>query len=149
MYRFHPSVRWEKGYPDRQGIIKQITNLWKHYGLEERTQFDTRVTKVYQDDKKRWIINDPSNGRFDGVLAAVGSCGDAKMPHFPGQEKFKGQIYHSSKLDGKDATGKKVIVVGGGASAVEALEFVAHENAAETNVLARVRIVEGSCGLAC
>jgi len=137
MYRFHPSVKWHQGYPDRQQIVSQITQLWDRYGLEKRTKFDIRVTKVYKDDAGRWIINDPSNGRFDGIIAAIGTCGDPKMPHVPGQEKFKGEIYHSSDLDGKHAKGKKVIVIGGGASAVEALEFVASEDAVQTSVLAR------------
>ncbi|KAF2083251.1 FAD/NAD(P)-binding domain-containing protein [Saccharata proteae CBS 121410] len=137
MYRFHPSVKWKKGYPDRQQIVSQITQLWERYGLEKRTKFNTPVTKLYKDTQGRWIVNDTANGRFDGIIAAVGTCGDPKMPHIPGQEKFKGEIYHSSELDGKQAKDKKVLVIGGGASAVEALEFVAHENAAKTYVLAR------------
>jgi len=137
MYRFHPSVRWNRGYPDRKQIVSQITQLWKRYGLDERTKFNTRVNSVTQDRQGRWIINDPSNGRFDGVMAAVGTCGEPKMPHIPGQEKFKGDIFHSSRLDGKTAKGKKVLIIGGGASAVEALEFVVHTDVAETNVLAR------------
>ena len=137
MYRFHPSVKWGQGYPDRQQIVSQITQLWKRYGLQERTKFNTRVTKVYQDKQGRWIINDPSNGRFDGVIPAIGSCGDPKMPHIENQEAFKGEIYHSSRLDGKTASGKRVLIVGGGASAVEGLEFVIHTNAKSTSVLAR------------
>lgn len=137
MYRFHPSVKWSAGYPDRQQIVSQITQLWKRYGLQERTKFNTTVTSVTQDKEGRWIVNDPSNGRFDGVMAAVGSCGDPKIPHMPGQENFKGEIYHSSKLDGKTAQGKKVLIIGGGASAVEALEFVVHTGAKSTSVLAR------------
>ena len=80
---------------------------------------------------------DPNVCRFDGVIACVGTCGDPKRPHVPGQENFKGPIFHSSQLDGKEAKDKKVLVIGGGASAVEALEFVAHENAEQTYVLAR------------
>ena len=137
MYRFHPSVRWSAGYPDRQQIVSQITQLWQRYGLRERTKFNTRVTSVTQDKNGLWIINDDSNGRFDGVMAAVGSCGDPKMPHMPGQENFKGEVYHSSRLDGKTAQGKKVLIVGGGSSAVEALEFVVHTGAKSTSVLAR------------
>ena len=137
MYRFHPSVHWNRGYPNRNEIVSQVTQLWKRYGLDQRTMFNTKVTSVAQDKQGRWIINDPSNGKFDGVLAAVGTCGEPKMPHIPGQEKFKGQIFHSSRLDGKSAKGKKVLVIGGGASAVEALEFVVHTEAAQTNVLAR------------
>jgi hypothetical protein len=137
MYRFHPSVHWKKGYPDRQQIVSQISSLWKRYGLESKTEFNTRVERVYKDPHGRWIINDPSYGRFDGVIAAIGTCGDPKMPTLPGQEHFKGEIWHSSQLDGKKAKGKKVAIIGGGASAVEALEFVAAEEAEHTNVLAR------------
>ncbi|KAL9096373.1 MAG: hypothetical protein Q9165_001370 [Trypethelium subeluteriae] len=139
MYRFHPSVKWNKGYPDRQQIVGQITQLWERYGLQEKTKFETRVTRVYKDTQGRWIINDPSNGRFDGVIATVGTCGDPKIPHIPNQEKFQGQIIHSSRLDGVDAKNKRVLVIGGGASAIEALEFVAHSSptAQHTSVLAR------------
>lgn len=137
MYRFHPSVKWSGGYPNRQQIVSQITELWKRYGLESKTRFNTRVDNVHQDSRGHWIINDESNGLFDGVIAAVGTCGDAKMPHIPGQEKYKGEVYHSSDLTGKDAKGKKIIVIGGGASAVEALEFAAHEEATKTYILAR------------
>src|SRR5262245_7769993 len=45
MYRFHPSVKWKKGYPDRQQIVSQITDLWKRYDLEGKTQFNMRVEK--------------------------------------------------------------------------------------------------------
>jgi hypothetical protein len=74
MFRFHPSVKWERGYPNRQQIVSQVTQLWKRYGLDTRTKFDTKVDRVYQDGGK-WIINDPSNGRFDGIIAAIGTCG--------------------------------------------------------------------------
>ena len=137
MYRFHPSIRWSSGYPDRQQIVSQITQLWKRCGLQERTKFNTRATSVAQDEEGRWIINNPSNGRFDGIIAAIGSCGDPKMPNITGQENFEGEIYHLSRLDGKTAEGKKVLIVGGGASAVEALEFVVHTGAKSTSVLAR------------
>jgi len=137
MYRFHPSVKWNSGYPNRDQIVSEITKLWERYGLESKTSFNTRVEKVYRDPQGRWIINDPSNGRFEGVIAAVGTCGDPKVPHIPGQEHFKGEIYHSSQLDGKTAKEKKVAIIGGGASAVEALEFVAKEQAEHTYVLSR------------
>ncbi|KAK5109274.1 hypothetical protein LTR62_007148 [Meristemomyces frigidus] len=137
MYRFFPSIQWNQGYPDRQQIVGEVTKVWQKYHLNERTKFETKVEKIYQDRQGRWIINNESNGRFDGVIACVGTCGDPKMVSVPGQDKFKGQVIHSSRLDGVDAKGKKVLVIGGGASAVEALEFVAHEDAEKTYVLAR------------
>jgi cation diffusion facilitator CzcD-associated flavoprotein CzcO len=59
------------------------------------------------------------------------------MPHIPGMDKFKGEIYHSSSPTGKRAKGKNVIIVGGGASAVEALEFAAYEDSRKIYILAR------------
>jgi thioredoxin reductase len=139
MYRFHPSVQWESGYPTRQQIIDQITNLWKRYHLDEKTEFQTKVEKIYKDSTGRWVVNNAANGHFDGVIAAVGSCGDPQMPRLPSQEKFEGIIVHSSELtaDQIDAKGKRILVVGGGASAVEAVEFAVKTGAASTTILSR------------
>lgn len=138
MYRFHPSVNFDSAYPSQKQIREQIVALWKRYDLERRTVFDTKVTSVKKRKDGQWIINnDESFGHFDGVVAAVGVCGDPQMPTLPDQGKFKGQICHSSNLDGKDAKGKKILIVGGGASAIEALEFAVKSGAAEIDVLAR------------
>ncbi|KAK5078689.1 hypothetical protein LTR64_002896 [Lithohypha guttulata] len=137
MYRFHPGVKFDEGYPKQNAIVGQVEKLWKMYHLEDKTLFNTKVEKVYKDKQNRWIVNDPSNGRFDGVIAAVGTCGDPKIPHLPGQDKFKGEIHHSSNLDGIDGKGKKVTIIGGGASGVEALEWAVETGASEINVLAR------------
>jgi cation diffusion facilitator CzcD-associated flavoprotein CzcO len=54
-----------------------------------------------------------------------------------GMDAFRGEVYHSSDLTGKNAKGKRMIIIGGGASAVEALEFAAEEGAEKVFVLAR------------
>jgi cation diffusion facilitator CzcD-associated flavoprotein CzcO len=59
------------------------------------------------------------------------------MPSLPDQDQFKGTICHSSDLDGKDIKGKRALIIGGGASAFEALEFAVHSGAAEIDVLSR------------
>lgn len=137
MYRFHPSVQWKGGYPKQHQIVDQVRQVWQRYGLDEKTQFNTRVDKIYKDKQGRWIINNPANGRFDGVIPAIGTCGQPKNAQLPGSESFKGEIFHSSALDGKDAKGKRILIVGGGASGVEALEWAVNTGAAEITVLAR------------
>lgn len=129
---------WKSAYPQRRQIIDEIVKLWERYDLERRTNFQFRVNRVLQDCEKRWIINDSSHGTFDGVIVAVGTCGNLKTPWIANQEHFNGQILHSSQLDGLDPRGKKVVIVGGGASAAEAAEFVIHKGAAEVSVLSRV-----------
>ncbi|KAK3390157.1 hypothetical protein B0H63DRAFT_538313 [Podospora didyma] len=137
MYRFHPSVKWDSGYPNCQQIVSQVRQLWERYDLNLKTKFNTNVDKVYQDDRGRWIINNTANGHFEGVIAAIGTCGKPKMPHLPHMEDFSGPIYHSSDLTGKPAKDKTMIVIGGGASAVEAIEFATNEGARRVNILAR------------
>lgn len=139
MYRFHPSVKYTTAYPSQQEIRDQIIDVWKRYGLQKRTAFDTPVTSVKQTKDGKWIINDNEEeyGRFDGVIASVGVCGDPKMPPLPDQGRFKGKIFHSSELDGKDVEGKKVLIIGGGASAIEALEFAVKSKARAIDVLSR------------
>jgi hypothetical protein len=46
MYRFNPTVRYKHAYPTQQEIRDQIVELWKRYGLDERTEFGTPVTSV-------------------------------------------------------------------------------------------------------
>ncbi|KAI1815850.1 monooxygenase [Poronia punctata] len=137
MFRFHPSIHWDRGYPDRQQILSQVRQLWEKYGLDTRTKFETKVDKVYQDDQGRWIINNTANGRFDGIIAAVGTCGDPKMPHVDGMEEFRKPVYHSSRLTGVDVKDKTMIIIGGGASAVEAVEYAYQEGAKKVYILSR------------
>lgn len=90
MYRFHPSVQWHQGYPNRQEIVAQVRRLFREYGLEKRTRFNTTVERVYR-DKGCWVVNDASQGRFDGVIAAVGTCGKPKMARVQGMDEFGGR----------------------------------------------------------
>lgn len=140
MYRFHPSVRFRKGYPDRQDILRELTALWKEYELNERTKFGFRIEKIWRDDKTgKWIVQDPSYGTFDGVIAAVGTCGSPKIPHIAGQDKFEGKICHSSNVMQEKLKGRSVVIIGGGASALEAVEDAVHQGAEHIVVLSRVR----------
>jgi cation diffusion facilitator CzcD-associated flavoprotein CzcO len=100
MYRPFPSIQWDRGYPDRQQILSQVRQVWEKYGLDTRTKFETKVEKVYKDDQGRWVINNTANGRFDGIIAAIGTCGDPKMPHMDGIESFHRPVHHSSQLTG-------------------------------------------------
>lgn len=160
MYRFHPSVDYaQKDYPKRDAILAQIRGVWKRYGLDAKTRFNTPVETVRKGKKGKWVINGDTDNTFDGVIAAVGTCGVSrgvhhacqfgqfgnvltqeqapKIPHVPGLENFKGEKVHSSQLDGVDMKGKNVIVIGGGASAIEVLEYASAHKAAVTNLLSR------------
>lgn len=70
MYRFHPAVKYDTGYPNRKQIVGQVEELWKKYHLEGKTKFGTKVENVYKNEHGQWLINDESNGRFNGVIVS-------------------------------------------------------------------------------
>ncbi|GAA5925067.1 flavin-containing monooxygenase [Sporobolomyces koalae] len=146
LYRFHPSIKWTKGFPQRDEIIAQIRGVWEKYDLEAKTRFSTRVNKVIRHESStnprqhghaRWIINDGKEGVFDAIICAVGTCGEPKLIDLEGQDSFRGTILHSSQLDSAELVGQKVVIVGSGASGVEAAELAVQKKANGVVVLAR------------
>ncbi|PKI84466.1 hypothetical protein MVES1_001525 [Malassezia vespertilionis] len=147
MYRFHPLVYWTKWYPHRDQILWNIRRIWQVYSLKQRTRFGTPVTKVERHSsstklegssgQSRWVINGNQSEVFDAVVVTIGTCGKPKFVKTPGESDFAGKVLHSSQLDQVDFKGKKVIVIGGGASGVEAAELAAKKGAIKPTILAR------------
>ncbi|KAM5540103.1 hypothetical protein V8D89_006243 [Ganoderma adspersum] len=110
--------------------------------------------------RSRWTINDGADGAFDAVVVTVGTCGRPKridipgLPHAEedaheggwrevkhrggrGGEVFEGEVLHSSELDSADLEGRTVLVVGSGASGVEAVETALAKGAKHCVMIAR------------
>ncbi|GAA6012592.1 hypothetical protein JCM10207_009050 [Rhodosporidiobolus poonsookiae] len=147
LYRFHPSVKWSKGFPQRDEIVEQIRGVWERYDLQAKTRFGHKVKKVQRDPDSstdpregghgRWILDDGKEGIFDAVIVAIGTCGDPKSIELDGQDSFRGQLLHSSQLDNAELKDKKVVIIGSGASGVEAAELAVSKGAKHSVVLAR------------
>ncbi|KAF9222244.1 FAD/NAD(P)-binding domain-containing protein [Gyrodon lividus] len=111
LYRFHPAVLWRNAYPQKDEILSEIKRIWKEYRLEERTRFNTRVTKVVRVERKDmdkahvlssslWHINDGEDGPFDAIIVTVGTCGEASWVPFEGMPADAGNI-EKSEAGGK------------------------------------------------
>ncbi|KAI0710915.1 FAD/NAD-P-binding domain-containing protein [Earliella scabrosa] len=106
--------------------------------------------------QSRWIINDGEDGEFDAVVVTIGTCGAPMRINFPGlpqhndntsetedskhegrEEVFQGEVFHSSELDDAPLEGKRIIVIGSGASGVEAVETALSKGAKHCVMLAR------------
>ncbi|KAK0551560.1 hypothetical protein OC845_002140 [Tilletia horrida] len=146
MYRFFPTCLYTHSYPKRDEILDNLEQVWRRYGLDRKTRFNHKVTSVTRhksstDPKEgghaKWIVDGNEAEIFDAVVATVGTCGAPNRMDLKGQDKFKGKIMHSSELDDVDLHGKRVIVVGGGASGIEALELAVEKQAKSAIILAR------------
>ncbi|KAJ8603036.1 hypothetical protein MRB53_042266 [Persea americana] len=126
-YCFHPSVSWKSDYPKRAEILGEVQKVWERYDLSKRTTFRCRVNNIYRENGK-WVVNDPSNGYLQSN--ALTNARDSNLPAIPNQDDFEGNILHSSMLATQDMKNKNVLIVGGGASAVEALEYACDRGAA-------------------
>lgn len=73
----------------------------------------------------------------DSQVCALGTCGKPKFIELDGQDQFNGQIIHSSQLDNAELEGKRVVIVGSGASGVESAELAVAKKAKDVVVLAR------------
>ena len=131
-------MTWQSSYPTRAEILTQITRLWDQYGLESYTRFNTKVTSLVQEPQNLWIVNGSLEDKFDGIIIATGTCGRPRTGSIPQKSCFKGQILHSSELSGKNVKDQRCAVIGGGASAVEAMDFLVKNEATEVSVIARV-----------
>ncbi|KAJ7461564.1 FAD/NAD(P)-binding domain-containing protein [Mycena latifolia] len=165
LYRFHPAVLWRHAFPLRDEILNQITRIWKEYQLEPRTRFETPVKSVKKSDESelsKWTINEGDEDQFDAIIVTIGTCGKPKWIHLDGMPKgmaedsnnedsdktqrqtdvFTNPIIHSSELDSDAVSeetikGKKVVVIGSGASGVEAVETALQRGAGEVVMVAR------------
>lgn len=127
----HPEgVKWEKFPPGPQ--VQQYIELYAlKFGLLDMARLNTGVHSISSKGAKGgrgWKVIFSKTGvdvqeeeDFDFVVVATGMYG--WPPHIPfvrGQDKFKGEILHSNTFTDKEiCQGKKVLVVGGGKSAVD------------------------------
>ncbi|KZT59182.1 FAD/NAD(P)-binding domain-containing protein [Calocera cornea HHB12733] len=144
LYRFHPAVRWSTTFPKRDEILKEIRRIWSEYKLEKRTRLNTTITSVTRHDSStnpaegghsRWMVN--GEGPFDAVVVTIGTCGEKKDAPLKGIEDYHGQIVHSSELDNANLRDKRVVVIGSGASGVEAVELAVKKKAGLVTMIAR------------
>lgn len=104
----------------------------------------TLANASFDDVKAQWTVDLIRDGkqrtiRPKHVVFATGHAGEPKVPSFPGQSDFEGQVYHGSEhreAAKTDCKGKKVIVVGTGNSGHDIAEDF-YENGADVTMLQR------------
>jgi cation diffusion facilitator CzcD-associated flavoprotein CzcO len=123
---------WSERYPEQPEILRYLEYIAKRHDLKRDIEFNTKVTSAEFDEKTNlWTVHtdkgDPITARY--VITAVGTLTTTNMPKFKGLENFKGKWYHTSRFPhtGVDFTGKRVGMVGTGATAVQAIPEIAQQ----------------------
>ena len=131
-FSFEPRKTWRTHYPQRDEYLSYLKDVASKYDIMDRIEFGTEVTACrWDDDRQLWIISAIQGGRSkiyeaNAFIAASGQQTRAVIPEFEGMDKFEGKIIHPTHWDPKtDVAGKKVVVVGTGATAVQVVPAIA------------------------
>jgi cation diffusion facilitator CzcD-associated flavoprotein CzcO len=123
---------WSERYPEQPEILRYLEHVARRHDLKRDMQFNTRVTGAEFDEAANlWRVHTDKGDEVTAhyLIAAVGSLSTTNMPQIKGLETFKGRWYHTSRFPhgGVDFTGKRVVVVGTGATAVQAIPEIAQQ----------------------
>jgi 4-hydroxyacetophenone monooxygenase len=134
-YSFAQSAAWPQFFSTQPALLEYFRGFADDAGLREHIRFNTEVTEARFDDAaQRWTVatRDRSGTdaaeEFDIVVSAVGQLNRPKYPDLPGVGEFAGPAFHSARWDHDvDLAGKRVAVIGTGASAVQFIPEIAGE----------------------
>jgi cation diffusion facilitator CzcD-associated flavoprotein CzcO len=117
------------GQPENERYLNYVADK---FDLRRDIQFNSRViSAIYDERANRWEIQLESGQRMRAqfLVAAVGILSARYIPPFEGIDTFKGESYHTSRWPKEkvDFTGKRVAVIGTGATAVQLIPIIAKE----------------------
>ncbi len=120
---------WEeaKAIADGPSILNYIKETAKQYGIDRKIRYGHQVKRAaWSSEDACWSVDVENEGRtlaftcnFLFVCGGYYKYSAGYTPEFPGRERFKGRVIHPQHWPGDlDYAGKKVVVIGSGATAV-------------------------------
>jgi cation diffusion facilitator CzcD-associated flavoprotein CzcO len=120
-FSFAPNPDWTHRFARQPEIRAYLEGIADRYDLRSRIRFGTRVTSA-EWEGKRWVLRiaDGSTISARVVVWAPGGLREMSLPDIEGLAEFRGTTFHSAHWDhDHDLHGRRVAVIGTGASAVQ------------------------------
>jgi len=142
-YSFEPNPYWSRLFAPGAELKKYAAHVAEKYELTKYMRFDTVVTgAVWDGDQDCWVVSieggETVTARY--LLTATGFLSMPKMPEIEGIESFAGTVIHTTAWDDShDLSGKRIAVIGTGATAVQLIPELA-KIAADLTVYQRTPI---------
>ena len=123
---------WEEHYAGQPETERYLNYVADKFDLRKDIQFNTRVkSATYNEIENHWLVEGMDGRKFSGqfLVTAVGLLSAGYIPDFEGIHSFKGPWCHTGRWPkkGMDLAGKRVGVIGTGASAVQLIPMIAPE----------------------
>jgi cation diffusion facilitator CzcD-associated flavoprotein CzcO len=121
-FSFAPNPDWTETYSPQPEIQAYLQRTAQQFGVVERIRFDHAVRDASWDlDEARWRV-DTNQGELtcDVLVLGNGPLAEPALPDVPGLDTFDGDVFHSARWPhDADLTGRRVAVIGTGASAIQ------------------------------
>ncbi len=131
MYSFSFAQRrtWSRLCSPRQEILDYLREVVDDHGIRPLIRFSQAVANARFDEAgARWQLTTDAGETYDAdaVILATGQLNRPAIPRLPGLDRFAGHSFHSARWDHDyDLAGKRVAVVGTGASAIQFVPRIA------------------------
>lgn len=129
-FSFAPNPDWPRTFSGQGRIREYLEHVADTFRLRPHIQLNSEVTQLRWDGERLLWEIDTASGTLtaDVVVSATGPLSDPKVPDMPGLDTFPGKVFHSARWDhGYDLRGKRVAMIGTGASAIQIVPAVQKE----------------------
>jgi cyclohexanone monooxygenase len=132
---------WQERYPSQSEVFAYLKHVADRFDMRKDIRFNTRVrSAVFDERHDLWTVTTDSGEKLvcRYLIGAVGLLSAAYEPPFPGLNSFQGETYLTARWPDEpvDWTGKRVAVIGTGATAIQLIPIVA-QTAAKLTVFQR------------
>ncbi len=138
-FSFAPNAHWTSLFPGQEEIWKYLRDCVDRFQIGSHIRFGHELIEArWEKNSNRWRIETP-HGIFHAriLITATGALNLPSVPDLPGLSRFQGKRFHSAEWDHTvDLIGKRVAVIGTGASAIQFVPEV-QKRAAKTVLFQR------------
>ena len=127
-YSFALNANWTRSFSTQPEIQDYIRGVAERAGVLDRHVFGCHVKRAaWQEERNQWELT-TTQGTItaDVVIGAFGALAEPSLPDIPGIDGFTGTLFHSAQWNHEaDLTGKRVAVIGTGASSIQLVPAIA------------------------
>lgn len=138
-YSFGSRYPWSRYFSTRDEIIDYLRRSADEFDVRRHVQFRTEVVAAnWNEEESLWVVRvkgpqGENELRARMLVSAIGQFGLPSLPDIAGTDSFDGPVFHSANWpDGLDVAGKRIAVIGTGASAMQIVPTVVDEVEAVT-----------------
>lgn len=128
-FSFEQNPDWSRWFSGQQEIFGYLKGLVDKYDLRRFIRFGREMVGAQWDAAEGvWTVQDAQGRSYQGrfLVSGVGALHIPNIPHLDGIERFQGEAFHSANWNHDyDLNGKRVAVIGTGASAIQFIPQIA------------------------